>query len=1228
MAQNRKLTGWDFDRRIENKKGRRLTTELLKRQPNLKTLSKKAYDADVKKQRENAKNDDNRGNIYTAINNMPYHDYRNMSIKNRLRLREIMTTPEGHGIKRIKNLSNRNVERFKQSRGRTNETVAMGRQRNTVLLPALPNMRFKPVPVLGRPSRIENKVRNFMTYVDNAGIINDFYERRFSEMIQDILRFIGEDKYLIKIVKKDFEGLRDGVQDTLTMPINQDGLEAIQAWITDIYEGGGYEQGTIEFGDYQQYKDNLEVSFYMLPTKNKRSQFFKHILLKNYDLDILQIYKSVEEAELKYDTHCFVHSCEVLGVGKDTLIRLKHCLNNKPVISKNYPQLCNILRRNMRFKKLGKDATDSQKRKDKNIKRPTNAKYKIEADKKPFLDFVWYEGHIMPEIKIPISSFSIKNYEDVKDLKNFERIHRYQPRNEKYERSYKNMTTTTIIIKCLIDSNSFKYSYDMEKLSKNINLEIHEVSGELEYEQRPFTRRERIKVPLESIYYADLECLTSKHINDNDEQTLSHRAFMAGYVPHEDTYINKLGEESKVRPHIFRAISTEQVKYSTPIYDMLDHICKRNNKFRDHTKSTATVEVLKQYPYIVYFHNLKYDFTFFKRLNIRFKSICEKAGAIYSVEFIHKGKTFILRDSFKLLSFGLGQFKKNLNLDIGKADFEMYDYFNDTNLNMDDEINYKGHMIKPLTTYINYLKLDCLTLKAGVKKLYESLKSFDEYLNVYNFLTISSLAYDYFGHCGGWDGLYEISGSVLKFVNKSSVGGRCCLKDNKKIVCNPSKEDLEYLKSGENYNEKEVLILLNMLLEDFDMKSCYPSAIKISKFPVGMAKKLNKKQIEELNLYYKNKLNKVEQVEIIGDLYDYETSVKLKSYSHVIFDVDIKFTGYLQIPILSVKKDSGTRLWTNNINETITISSVYLQDMIDTGYYNIESIDIKHGIYWNQGYNVKCQEIIQRLYNERAEYKDETNPKYNICMSECLKLILNSIYGKCGLKASETEIMIKTKEKTESYIINNFDDVPTFTSLNDTNNELKVKVNTYGHHNMAHISSLILENSKVLMNHVIKSAENVGCVILYTDTDSFHIEKSKIPELVKEYKKLFNKELIGKQLTQFETDFTPIYVNDAKYPQYSTKFLSPGLKWYMDDLEHVENNIISNIKSQHIRNKGLDKVNVEYYIKSKKLTMTQLYLSFIRGDTHIIDLCKGKARFEFKNFGVSCKESMLKEFKF
>lgn len=1248
-----------FEERIQGKQGQALNRELLTRQPNVPTLTKKEFDDMLKDTRIKELGQDSAQWTYKNLNNMPYDHYQNLSQLNKLKLRERLTTPEGYGTRTIKNLNKKNLSRFPQSTGRVNKWVSFGRQRNVILAPSLPFIRFKPVPVLNQEDRVANKISNFMTFVDNTPRIEPVILARFEKMKNDILRFVGRDKYLINILKKDFKGVQDGVKDVFTLPINQDGLNVLQAWITDAFEDeSGYEEGVVEFGDYQVYKDNLEVSFFKLENvRDKRTQFLPCVLTKNYNLDILQIYQTVEEAKLKYNTHCFVHSCKVLGIPEKTLVRLRHCIKDRPVRIMDYPRLCDILQRNIRYiKYYDLDKNNSKdgvlEKGTKITKTPTTPEGKKKANESEYLEFVCYDEHIMPNVKLPISSFSIKHYENVKNLNNFSKIVKQNAKTKSYSRSNVIQTTASILIKTLIETQSFEFSHDMKAVGANIDLSVNEVSADLYFEQRPYRRFDKRKVPLESIYYADLESLTSNHVNSQGETTQSHRNLMAGYIPHVDSYTNSRGEVILTKPHIFRCKTVADIKYSQAIYQMLEHIKTRNNKFYDEEKTEMTRKAMRKegvaeqevmnkkvesvYDYVIYFHNLKYDFSFIRRLNVRFTNICEKAGAIYSVSFVYKGRTFTLKDSFKMLPFSLAKFKGNLQLDVGKQDFDMYDYFNDDNLNNDEEVNYKGHLIKPISKYIEYLELDCITLKAGMKKLYESLKSFDSYLCIYNFLTISSLAYDYFGKKGCWAGLYEISGSVLNHVNNSSVGGRCCMKDNKKIIANPSEEDVKYLKEGLNFKEEDVLIILDMILEDFDMKSCYPSAIKISKLPIGYAKKLKNSDILELNRYYQQWIKHIEQPEVFKKPLDLIGDGC--KYSHIIFELELKFTGYLQIPILSTKKDDGVRLWTNDINKPLTMSSVYLKDILETGYYKISSINISQGVYWDRGYNTKCQEIIQNLYNERLEYKDENNVKFSPCMGECLKLILNSIYGKCGLKASDTAIEIIGTDKIKRFMANNHDDIVYCKELNDANSQCKVKKNTYNHYNMAHISSLILENSKVLMNHVIKSAENIGCTMLYSDTDSFHLDKSKIKDLVIEYRRMFNKELIGNQLTQFSVDFAPMYVNDIKYNQHSAKFICPALKWYLDDLVHYEDvkdekgevigQKLGTKTSQHVRNKGCDRVNLEHYIKVNNLTMTQLYISLTRGDHHEIDLCKGKSRFHFQNFGVSCRPTMLKTFKF
>ena len=1082
----------------------------------------------------------------------------------------------------------------------------MSRQRKPI--PKIPNTRFPIVKPSTFDDKVSNKVSNLMNYTDNLKVLPDLHDKIMTDFRDSVLDFIGEKNYIIEIIKKN-TSMKEKLSDKIILPINTSGLIELQSWILDVkLDQGPYEESITNFGDYELHKGNLKLEFIEIVEKKKKgNKFFPNILTKNYDLSKLQIYKSIEEAENSYDTHCFVHACEMNGIKKDTLIRLKHLLHGKPILNKDFPIMCDILESNIRIKKYPEGANNN-----KILKIPSSKKFQIIANKKPVLNFVSYNTHIMADIKLPISSYSIKNYDSVKHLPNFQYIIKYIPKIQKYARNYKIETSTSIIMKHLIETQSFAYSREMCKVGKNIKLHANEVSGDLDLEQRYFRQTKRKNVPIDSIYFGDLESLTNEHVTENENheygKITNHRNFMAGYVP------NKSKD-----PYIFRAKTRNQVNHQTPIYEMFDHIMDNNSNVFDIENDKGLIEA-QTLPYIIYFHNLKYDFTFIKKMNIRFISICEKSGSIYSVEFLHRGARFLLKDSLKILPFALNQFKKKLNLDVGKADFEMYDYFTDDNMNLDEEIYYKNKKIKPLTTYIEYLKLDVITLKAGVNKLYNSLKSFDSYINVFNFLTISSLAFDYFGYKGGWDGLCEVSGSTLNLISQSNVGGRCFAKDNKKIVCNPTEEDLEFLKQGLNYTKEEVLIILDMILEDFDMKSCYPSAIKISKFPKGKAKKLYDTHIKEINEYYRLLL------EESSEHNDYFKYIEEK-YSHIIFEVKITFNGYIQVPILSVKKENGSRLWTNEINEPVTISGVYLKDMIDHKYYKITNIKVLNGIYWNEGFNTKCQEIIQLLYNERAEYKNKKNPKYNMCMSECLKLILNSIYGKCGLRASNNKINIMTKEEYERHLVNNFDDLVYIKSLNSQNYEVKTKQNTYKHFNMTHISSLILENSKILMNHVAKVCENIDLTILYSDTDSYHLEKAKIPLLCSEYKKIFGVDLIGTDLCQFDVDFNPVYVKGVEHKQYSKKFLCPGLKWYMDDLTY-DGQPKNDLPNKHIRNKGCDTINLNHYCKDNNMTITELYLSFIRGDTCMIDLCKGKVRFEFKNYNVKCKETMLKEFKF
>ena len=66
---------------------------------------------------------------------------------------------------------------------------------------------------------------------------------------------------------------------------------------------------------------------------------------------------------------------------------------------------------------------------------------------------------------------------------------------------------------------------------------------------------------------------------------------------------------------------------------------------------------------------------------------------------------------------------------------------------------------------------------------------------------------------------------------------------------------------------------------------------------------------------------------------------------------------------------------------------------------------------------------------------------------------------------------------------------------------------------------MILAMSKRIMNEVMTLAEDLKINVYYQDTDSLHIESDKLEELRTVFKNKYNRELIGKNLGQFHSDF-------------------------------------------------------------------------------------------------------------
>ena len=61
--------------------------------------------------------------------------------------------------------------------------------------------------------------------------------------------------------------------------------------------------------------------------------------------------------------------------------------------------------------------------------------------------------------------------------------------------------------------------------------------------------------------------------------------------------------------------------------------------------------------------------------------------------------------------------------------------------------------------------------------------------------------------------------------------------------------------------------------------------------------------------------------------------------------------------------------------------------------------------------------------------------------------------------------------------------------------------------------------SKRIMNEVMTLAEDLNYPMYITDTDSIHIDSDNVMPLGDEFKKRYNRDLIGNDMGQFHTDF-------------------------------------------------------------------------------------------------------------
>ena len=674
------------------------------------------------------------------------------------------------------------------------------------------------------------------------------------------------------------------------------------------------------------------------------------------------------------------------------------------------------------------------------------------------------------------------------------------------------------------------------------------------------------------IFYADIESYT----------TDSHKLALLGFVSDTSKEVTILNEKK---------------------FNDISHLL--NTFFMKVTDGLNKKDTVK-----IYFHNLKYDYSVIEKHLTNIFSICKKDGQLYQVKLFGRCKIELL-DSYKLLPFKLSEFNKNLGLDasLNKKEAINYKIFSkENNLTLIDPNDYrKGLPNKEKHTfdnesksfinkdglfditgyYSNYLKYDCLTLKAGMKKMNEIMLEITENkISIYDKLTISSITNLYMEINGAYNNVYGTSGNVRDYIAQSVYGGRV------------------------HVNDKYVKKVINKKIADYDGVSLYPSAIKRlcneSGLPVGHPYR-----------FISNELDRWKEVD----------------YAVMTIRIN-KINKHQQMPIIAVQSQSSTD-YVNMIKKplTVIIDKYTLEDYIKLHDIEYEILD---GIYFNNGYNKTMGELINNLFNKRLFYKKQGN----IGMSNVLKLMMNSSYGKTIMKKSYDKITIikgkyvsvlnketgvyetKRNQKYIDYIHNNYNTIEHVRTINKYMSEVK-QSKFDNSSNLSQVGCAILSMSKRIMNEVFDVCNTNDFPIYYTDTDSLHMDYDDVHKFEEKFQEEYGRNITGSNLGQFNIDFD---MKGSVGEIYSTKAIFLGKKAYIDLLESKDKdgNIINDY---HVRMKGATSEGLEHLSKQYEGGIMELYERLSRGEEASCVLNprneeenSEKAMFVFSGDGVSTRQ--------
>lgn len=893
--------------------------------------------------------------------------------------------------------------------------------------------------------------------------------------------------------------------------------------------------------------------------KNKKdpNAFFKYHNKTNIDLTRCGIW--TETIPSNYDDTCLVVALINGGLSVKKQEIIKRMIKNRCIPLCDLPKICNAAQIQIRIK-----TEDSAN----NSKRVYGKEY----------DEIYHIGNLLEHYFIIeptlYTSYSIKNYNDVKDKPDYNMI--YGMKNTTYMRDEKHYIDTFDLIKLMLkDKDIFFTEITLEDkfiASTQFYDKVNDEIIHLDYDVDKCVRPVKVIKPFTQ---------KEEEVKKPKYQAFNHAGFET-----------KPLEKKKPMENLFFDFETN------PNGEHKAYLCRTYNgkSSREFIGENCALQMLfslKQDTRLIA-HNATYDFRFLIQY-LRNVSELARGNKLISAKGRFNDYNIEIKDSYHLITMPLRKFPKVFGIENTVKEVMPYTLYTEENITKrfvpiqdaidiiaDDEKdqflnNIKRWNLQQDDTY-DIIKYSSMYCEIDCKILYEGYNTFRKWiketfkLDIDTILTGASLAHQYFVNEGCYDGVNELGGVPQLFIQGCVVGGRVMTAENKKIA-------------------------LDYVVNDFDAVSLYPSAMyRMDGFLKGVPK--------------------------VIENHDFNW---IKNQDGYFIDITINSVGiHRKFPLMSYKNESGVRMFSNDmIGRTIRVDKYTLEDIIK---FQDITFDVVRGYYFDEGFNTKVRDVIMTIFNKRLEAKKNNNP-----IELVYKLIMNSGYGKSIMKPVETESRFfdtyDNEDEFNVFLTRNYNWITSYVKFGN-----KIKVNTVkvlmDHFNIAQVGVCILSNSKRIMNEVMCLAEDNNIDLYYQDTDSIHLRNEHIPILSNAFKKTYNRELIGKGLGQFHSDFDLPGCSEV----VATKSIFLGKKCYIDKLEGINKNGEKET-GFHIRMKGIPEKCIHFVVENtpKYNDVMDLYIDLYNGNEVAFDLTNGgaKANFKFnKDYTINTLSIFTRKIKF